>query len=642
MSDRQDPNRPARAIFLSYASQDAAAAKRISDELTASGLEVWFDQSELRGGDAWDQKIRRQIKECALFMPVISAFTQTRAEGYFRLEWHLAEQRTYLMAHDQAFIVPVVVDDTTDSVARVPERFRERQWTRLPGGSTPREFVLRIQQLLDLEPAAAPRAAERPVAGAQAPASGASGEKSVAVLAFANLSDDKENEYFSDGVSDELLTVLQRIPCLRVAARTSAFSFKGKNATAQEMGLKLGVANLIEGSVQKSGNRVKISARMSRVSTGEMHWSRSYTREITDVFALQEELALAIVGELRGKLGADPGEVAALVHEAAKGGTRDPEAYQQYLMGRFHSARFSAESAPSAVEYHGRATELDPSFALAWASLAIAHTWICGYDGSVTREKFESHLALARAASDRALALEPDLPLGLYARFWLQLGFDYDWKGAAATARRALELAPADADVLEMACKMAGALGDRPRALELARRAVALDPINPKARVTLALALNLSGLPAEARAECARYAELNPTGMFARSGIGFSYIHEGKFAEAEKSLEGVAPDWSTLWVLAVATFGQGKVAESDEALAKLIKFSADTAAIQISTVFAFRGEIDRAFEWLDRARRQRDPGVATMAAIPLFRNLHADPRWNAFWQALGRELGSKL
>jgi len=144
------------AVFLSYASQDAEAAKRICEALRGAGIEVWFDQSQLRGGDAWDQSIRRQIKECALFMPVISAHTQERSEGYFRLEWHLAEQRTYLMAHDQAFLVPVVVDDTGDAAARVPERFRERQWTRLSGGETPPAFCERVKKLLsrsDAEPA---------------------------------------------------------------------------------------------------------------------------------------------------------------------------------------------------------------------------------------------------------------------------------------------------------------------------------------------------------------------------------------------------------------------------------------------------------------------------------------------------------
>ncbi len=137
-------------MFLSYAREDTPPAQRITEALRAVGIEVWFDQSELRGGEAWDQQIRRQIKECALFVAIISVHTQERTEGYFRLEWHLAEQRTYLMAQDQPFLLPVVVDATADAAARVPERFRERQWTRLPGGVTPPEFTDRVQRLLGM------------------------------------------------------------------------------------------------------------------------------------------------------------------------------------------------------------------------------------------------------------------------------------------------------------------------------------------------------------------------------------------------------------------------------------------------------------------------------------------------------------
>jgi len=138
----------AQAIFLSYASQDADAAQRICDALRAAGLEVWFDQNELRGGDAWDASIRKKIKECALFVPIISTNTQSRSEGYFRLEWKLAVDRSHLMADDRTFLLPVVIDDTPETMARVPDRFRERQWTRLPGGATPAEFAERVQRLL--------------------------------------------------------------------------------------------------------------------------------------------------------------------------------------------------------------------------------------------------------------------------------------------------------------------------------------------------------------------------------------------------------------------------------------------------------------------------------------------------------------
>src|SRR6266567_3707257 len=206
-------------------------------------------------------------------------------------------------------------------------------------------------------------------------------QKSVAVLPFVNLSDDKGSEYFSDGVSEELLTVLQKIPGLRVAARTSAFSFKGKNATAQEIGQKLGVARLVDGSVRKSGDNVRIAARLTRADTGEQLWSENYTRDLKDVFAVQTELAQTIVAQLRGQLtggAADP-VIQAQVQAAEKGGTKNVEAHQQYLQGRFYSDRHSEAGAAQALTAYQRAVQLDPSFALAWAGLAQTHVWNCEF-----------------------------------------------------------------------------------------------------------------------------------------------------------------------------------------------------------------------------------------------------------------------
>jgi TolB-like protein/Flp pilus assembly protein TadD len=622
---------PSNAIFLSYASQDAGAARRIFEALGSAGLEVWFDQSDLRGGDAWDQKIRRQIKECALFVPIISAHTQTRAEGYFRLEWHLAEQRSFLMAHDQPFLLPVVVDDTPDSATRVPERFRERQWTRLPGGATPREFVERVRGLVSGAPAA-PDRAHAAAPAQEAPAGG--NEKSVAVLAFANMSGDKENEYFSDGISEELLTVLQKLPGLRVAARTSAFFFKGKNATAQEIGSRLGVAHLVEGSVQKSANRVKITARLSRVSTGEETWSRSYTREMSDVFALQEELAAAIAGELRGHF-QDSMSTASAVHAANRGGTTQPEAYQQYLMGRHQANQFSSASAQRALMHFERATELDPSFALAWASLSETHSWFCGYEGTLNREQFDSHLAKATHAADRALELEPDLPSGLTARFLIKFGFEFDFAAGAALAKRALDLAPSDPEVLVISSRLATALSQRDVALEMARRAVAVDPISARTRVQLTLACVNSRLFDEARVEARRVAELNPHSIFVRSGAAMIDLFVGDYAAVERALAGAEREWHVLWLLAMASSALGKKADSDRALGELIERNADTAAVQIAMVFAFRGEADEAFAWLERGRVQRDPGLVTLVGGPMFSKIQGDPRWGAFWQSFG-------
>ena len=299
MSDSQ-PASANRAVFLSYASQDAEAVERIAVALRARGVEVWFDKNELVGGDAWDTKIKRQIQSCALFVPVVSASTQQREEGYFRREWNLAANRTLDMAHDKAFLLPVVIDTTSDSAAKVPEKFREVQWTRLPGGDATPAFVARVQKLLSATNAPLPAttppnpasmatvtaaksglppwvtialgvavlalvayvvlrpAAKETIGPAEAavgetkPASVASptpppgpaafDAKSIAVLPFVNMSGDKDSEYFSDGLTEEILNALARNPALRVAARTSSFAFKGKSTAMDEIGRALHAA----------------------------------------------------------------------------------------------------------------------------------------------------------------------------------------------------------------------------------------------------------------------------------------------------------------------------------------------------------------------------------------------------------------
>src|SRR5262249_29418668 len=288
--------------------------------------------------------------------------------------------------------------------------------------------------------------------------------RSVAVLAFDNLSDDKGSEYFSDGISEELLTVLQKIPGLRVAARTSSFSFKGQNATAQEIGQKLGVAHLVEGSVRKAGDVVRIAARLTQTNTGEEEWSENYTRNLKDVFAVQTELAATIVEQLRSQLtsGGDAKAKAVIqeqVQMAEKGGTKNVEAHQSYLQGRFYGNRNSEKNVSEARAAYQRAVEVDPKFALAWAGLAETHVWECMYSGELNRTDFNKHLANARNATDRALALEPTLPEALRVRAEIQLSFDFDWKGAAETLRTALTFAPTDVALLQSAGNLALAQG---------------------------------------------------------------------------------------------------------------------------------------------------------------------------------------
>ena len=466
-------------------------------------------------------------------------------------------------------------------------------------------------------------------------------EKSVAVLAFANLSDDKGSEYFSDGISEELLTVLQKIPGLHVAARTSAFSFKGKNATAQEIGQKLGVAHLVEGSVRKAGDVVRIAARLTQTNTGEEQWSENYTRNLKDVFAVQTELAQTIVEQLRGQLtssAANPESKAAIqaqVEAAEKGGTKNVEAHEAYLQGRFFMNRHSEKETDQARAAFERAVEIDPHFALAWAGLAQAHVWDCNYATEGGQKGFNAHLAAARDAVQRALALEPNLPEALFPRAVIETNFDYDFKGAAETLRKALALAPQDPTLLEWAGSLAFTRSEAQQGFDLLRRAVGLDPVNAQARAILASQVSNAGNQEEARAEYGRVIELNPSAPNSYAALGMTYVLQGKFEEAAAAAEKDSADWARLLTVSCARWGEKRIPESDAALAELTAKFGETAAYQVAEVYAYRNDRDKAFEWLERARRQRDAGIPVLRPDVMLNNLHDDPRWDAFLRKVG-------
>ncbi len=475
-----------------------------------------------------------------------------------------------------------------------------------------------------------------PAAPANAP-----DQKSVAVLPFVNLSDDKGSEYFSDGVSEELLTVLQKIPGMHVAARTSAFSFKGKNATAQEIGQKLGVAYLVDGSVRKSGDAVRIAARLARADSGQELWSENFTRNLKDVFAVQSELAETIVAQVRGQLtggaagSADKEKIQAEVQAAEKGGTKNVEAHELYLQGRFYENRHSDKSTREALAAYQHAVELDPRFARAWAGVARTHTWIAGFATEGGQKTFDAHLASARDAITRALAIEPDLPDALYARAWIETNFDFNWSAATQTVSKAMALAPADPNVLIAAANLETALGNTDRAIEIYRKAVELDPVNAQSRSFLAFGLANTKRFTEARAEYAKVIELNPSAPWAHAGLGLAYLLQNKFEEAAAEAQADAGDWARLLIVSCARWAQKRVQDSDAALAELTKNDAETAAFQIAEAYAYRGDKDRAFEWLERARRQRDPGLGNLRKDPLLENLYSDPRWVAFLHTMG-------
>jgi len=630
-----------KAVFLSYASQDAGAARRICDALRAAGIVVWFDESELRSGDVWDQKIRREIRDCALFIPVISANTQARLEGYFRREWKLGVERTHAMAEEKAFLLPVVLDDISSSRASVPEAFRTVQWTRLDAGTALTAFAERVGRLLsgdDMSPSAAVSLRVAPETNHGSHAS-PDDTPSIAVLPFVNMSRDEENEYFADGLSEELLNVLAKIHGLRVASRTSAFWFKGQQMDIPTVAQKLNVATVLEGSVRKSGKRVRITVQLIEVASDSHLWSETYDRELDDIFAVQDDIAQSVVEELRtALLGAPAGgpsapsaeSVAADVRRASAGRSHSPEAYQLYLQGKFFGERVTQADSDRAIALFGQALEIDPDFAPAWTGIARVRTLQAGYGFAPITEGYEK----ARKAAHNALRLNPELADAHTELGLVQSHFDWDWKAADASLRRALELEPGNPHALHAAAHLARVLGHVDEAVEMLRRAVKVDPLSVHMYRELGMNHWLDSNLDAAAVAFERAIDLSPNGGLSHAFLALTRLEQGRAQEALALAQAEAHGVFRNTAMAIIQHALGRRMESDAAVQTVIDDYGWTAAYQVAEVFAYRGEIESAFDWLEKAYAQRDPGVTMSARDPYLKPLHTDPRWRPFLERM--------
>ena len=632
---------PMGAVFLSYASQDADAARRICYALRAAGIEVWFDESDLRGGDAWDRKIRDQIHDCRLFVPVISANTERRDEGYFRREWALAVDRTRDMAHERTFLVPVAIDGTPEPGASVPEKFHEVQWTRLPGGDTTPAFVERVRRLLSPDASAA-RAGSRgdrliaPVtpfeAGTTPPratlpaAAFAPPPRSIAVLPFVNVSSDKEQEYFSDGLTDELLNSLARINELQVTGRTSAFYFKGKHADLTTIAHKLNVAAILEGSVRRSEHTVRVSAQLINAVTGFGLWSDTYDRDLGDVLKVQTEIATTVAGALK---------VTLLKDEAAKielGGTRNPAAFDAYLRGaRTLNAFYYARDVQAAVTAYSEAIRLDPNYALAFAARSLAlsvprYTLVAGSER-------EGKLAAAQADAQKAIALAPAMAEGHLALAGFFEGA-LDFTQAIAEHERALTLGPGNARVLQVSGPFFAYMGRTDAGIAAARRAVVLDPLSPHSHFSLGWALYFSRRYEGALAASGEVLSLDPESPRSYALRGAAYLMLGN-AERARETWSVKPEhWVNQFGLALAEDRLGRHADAEAALASLKATQGDRAAYFYAAIYAQWAKTAEALNWLETAMRLRNPGLEYVKTEPLLDPLRKEPRFQAIERAL--------
>jgi TolB-like protein/class 3 adenylate cyclase len=460
---------------------------------------------------------------------------------------------------------------------------------------------------------------------------------SIAVLPFVNMSRDEENEYFADGLSEELLNVLAKIRGLRVASRTSAFSFKGKGVDIPTVAQKLNVATVLEGSVRKSGKRVRITAQLIQVASDSHLWSETYDRELDDIFAVQDDIAQSVVKELRAALlgeglgAAASAEAKADVQAASTGRAENSEAYRLYLQGRYYLERMTEVDVARGVDYFERSIALDPGSALAWTGLSRGYWTQSGYGWRPVNEGFRQ----AREAAERALDLAPDLAEAHAALAMVLESHDWDWNGADRHLRRALELAPGNADVLRSVASLAGVLGGHEECIKLLRRATTLDPLSSSCQRLLGLRCAMYGLLDEADVALRASLDLNPKAGLVHCFLAVTRLLQGRAAEAlELAEREVLPDFRLLGT-AMVLHTLGRAAESQAALTKLIDDHGAPAGYQVAEACAWRGEADRAFEWLEKAYAARDPGLMHTATDPLLKSLHGDHRWLRFVQKMG-------
>jgi tetratricopeptide (TPR) repeat protein len=426
---------------------------------------------------------------------------------------------------------------------------------------------------------------------------------------------------------------------LRVAARASSFQFKGKNEDVAVIGERLNTATLLDGSVRKSGNRVRISVQLVKAADRVQLWSETYDRSLEDIFAVQDDIAQCVVKQLRETLlgeapGADASRKAeADIAAAATGHGTNPEAHRLYLQGKYLIARVTQEDTIRGLRYLNEALALDPTHALAWVEVARAHALTGGYGWESTSEGYRK----AREAAMRAIGLAPELAEGYLRLSAVQRLHDWDWKAAEVSTRRALELAPGDAEVMRSAAGLLHLFGRYDEAERLFRSSVEKDPLSSSGYRLMALLYRSMDRLEDAEQAIRKSIEMSRSHVSSQLWLAVVLSEQGRNEEALVEAKAETAEWASLTALAIVHFKAGRRTESDQALAELEAEHFTRAPYQIATVRASRGEVDAAFSWLDRGIAEKDSGVVQSRCERIFRGIHQDPRWIPLMRKLGLE-----
>jgi len=638
-------------VFISYASQDIAIANSIAENLEHHGLRCWLAPRDVKPGALYADAIVGAINEAKALVLVLSGSAVTSSHVSREVERAASKRKPMI-----AFRIDAA------PLSRALEYFLgESQWIDVRALGMPAalaKLAETVGQGLGQTVATDPVASAKPLKrtggrakltvgasvvisvgvavalgvqfwsqrhnAARSAAAVAITEKSVAVLPFVDMSEKKDQEYFSDGLSEELIDMLTKVPELRVPARTSSFYFKGKQATIADIAKALAVVHVLEGSVRKSGNTLRITAQLIRVDNGYHVWSETYDRKLDDVFKIQDEIAGAVVTALRVHL--LPMQQPSAREELHTGNLA---AYDLYLQGRQSYNQGDTAGYQRAVTAFRASTALDPRYGAAYADLALAQFWLTDDstlgDLAADVAGFDSALA----AAEKAVALAPGLAAGYSARGFLRSATRFDFAGAQADLDKALALSPGDANVLHRSAILLGVLGKLPVAIAREEQALALDPLSAEICMRLAFFLVANQQLAQARPFYEKALVIAPSSDRALFNLGELELLEHQPERALALFRRTPLPPFSLTGQAKAEYSLGHVDASERVLEQFIaKYGKDSPNFA-ARVYAWRGEKDQAFEWLERAYEVRDDGLPWLKIDTGLRSLRDDPRYKA-------------
>jgi TolB-like protein/Tfp pilus assembly protein PilF len=647
--------------FVSYASHDAPVANSIVEALEKHGLRCWIAPRDVTPGSHYADHIMSAISRAKVLVLVLSDSALTskhvgkeveRASSKGRPIIALRTDATPLTPAFEYFLsesqwidvgaggVAAVAAKLVDAVRSHAESTVSTGAVAAPttaGHSGARRLrrwgisavavvfaVVSVYVVVDKHWLAKRATSEQTSvvatgAPATTPVVPAISEKSIAVLPFADLSEKKDQEYFADGMAEEIINLLTKVPDLRVPARTSSFYFRGKSTKVPDIARELGVAHILEGSIRRSGNRIRVTAQLVRADNGYDLWSQTYDRDLHDVFKVQDDIANAVVQALQITLMGGP-----LTRQ--KGGTENLEAYLLYLRSIKENDEFSATALKEARKHIEQAIQLDPDFILARTTLGWITTSLTINRKLPVRDGFER----ARQLGQHALELSPDLADAHLLLGYIHRIYDWDWAAAQSEARQGLTLDPKHRYALELNGQIAASIGDWDGAERYFRQMLVTDPLNPQPHWDLGTTLYRAGRFADAEVVYHKLIELVPDYAWAHGYLAKTLLAEGKPEAALAMAQQEGDEGTRLDILPIVLQAAGRHAEADEALKALAAKYADTDAYFVAMTYAYRDDHDLALQWLERAYQQKDSGFVEIVGEPLFKNLANDARYKAF------------